>query len=82
MGWFDWLGSNTSNSPAPEPSKDGGYIAPDRSSRTQCWEARDAFFSCLDKNGILDSVKEDDKAKQFCAPELKQFEKDCAMSWV
>lgn len=80
MGWF---GSEKQTIPAaPEPSQDGGYIAPDRSARAQCWEGRDAFFRCLDRNGIMDSVKEDEKARQSCAPELKEFEKACAASWV
>lgn len=84
MGWF---GSSTSSSPpaavtAPEPSKDGGFIAPDRSARAQCWEGRDAFFRCLDRHGIIDSIKEGDKAGQACAAELKDFERSCASSWV
>lgn len=81
MGWF------ASDKPAdaiaaPEASKDGGYIAPDRSARAQCWEGRDAFFQCLEKNGIIDSVREDKKAKEACAAELKEFERTCAASWV
>lgn len=81
MGWF---GSNEAQTtpPAPEPSKDGGYIAPDRTARAQCWEGRDSFFRCLDRNGIVDSVKDDEKARQACAEELKEFEKGCASSWV
>lgn len=81
MGWFGLTKDKTS--PAdPEPSNDGGYIAPDRSSRAHCWEMRDEFFRCLDRNDILDSVKEDEKARKACAPELKEFEKACASSWV
>lgn len=81
MGWFS--SSPSSPSPAaPEPSKDGGYIAPDRTARAQCWEGRDSFFRCLDQHGIIDSVKEDDKAKKLCAKELREFEGACASSWV
>ncbi|CZT15211.1 related to Cytochrome c oxidase subunit 6B-like protein new16 [Ramularia collo-cygni] len=80
MGWFSSSPQNTLAS--PEPSKDGGYIAPDRTARAQCWEGRDSFFKCLDKNGIVDSVKEDEKARKLCAPELKEFEAACASSWV
>ena len=80
MGWFS--SGNNASPPTPKASNDGGYIAPDRSARTLCWEGRDAFFECLEKNGIIDSVKEDEKAKQLCAPELKEFEKQCAASWV
>ncbi|KAK4497280.1 hypothetical protein PRZ48_011730 [Zasmidium cellare] len=79
MGWFS---SDKTESPQMEPSKDGGYIAPDRTARAQCWDGRDNFFKCLDKHGIIDSVKEDEKAKKLCAPELKEFEKVCQGSWV
>ncbi len=81
MGWFGV--TSEKHSPAdPEPSNDGGYIAPDRSFRAQCYEARDSFFECLDKHDILDSVKEEEKTKQSCPAELKAFEKSCASSWV
>ena len=78
MGWF----SSGPAHAAPEPSKDGGFIAPDRSARQQCWEGRDAFFQCLDRNGIIDSVKEDAKTRKACAPELQAFEGARAESWV
>lgn len=78
MGWF----SSSSKPAAPEASNDGGYIAPDRTRRAQCWEGRDKFFQCLDRIGVIDSVKEDEKAKKSCAPELQEFEKACAESWV
>ena len=82
MGLTDWLGGSSSKPQPPEPSKDGGFIAPDRSAREQCWEGRDAFFQCLDRNGIIDSVKQDAEAHQKCSAELKQFERNCASSWV
>ncbi|KAK3677274.1 hypothetical protein LTR78_002812 [Recurvomyces mirabilis] len=77
-----WLSSDKSAVSAPEASQDGGYIAPDRSARQMCWDGRDSFFQCLERNGIVDSVKEDEKAKKMCSPELKEFEKHCASSWV
>ncbi|WPH04360.1 hypothetical protein R9X50_00725000 [Acrodontium crateriforme] len=80
MGWFG--ADKQPAHAAPEASSDGGFIAPDRTARAQCWEGRDAFFRCLDQNGIIDSVKEDGKAKEACAPELKQFEQTCASSWM
>lgn len=82
---MSWFGSGSNGKPAPtaaEASQDGGFIAPDRTSRQQCWDGRDSFFQCLDRNGIIDSVKEDEKARKLCAPELKEFEKYCASSWV
>lgn len=80
MSWFG--SSKDTTPPAPQASNDGGYIAPDRTSRQQCWDMRDQFFQCLDAHDILDSVKEDDKAKKVCGAELKGFERDCASSWV
>lgn len=77
MGWF---GSSEPKDDRPV-SKDG-YKAPDRNARTLCWDARDSFFDCLEKNGIIDSIKNADKAKEACSPQLQQFEKDCASSWV
>ena len=78
MGWL----SSTPKAAPPEASKDGGFIAPDRSTRQRCWEGRDSFFKCLDENGIIDSVKEHEKASKLCSPELKAFEGACADSWV
>ena len=78
MGWFD----GKTAPPPPKASTDGGFIAPDRSARQQCWDGRDGFFACLERNGIVDSVKEDEKARKACAPELKEFERVCASSWV
>lgn len=81
MGWFT---STTSSPkpPPPSPSQDGGYIAPDRTARQQCWDGRDAFFKCLEQHDIIDSVKEDEKARKLCPAELRAFEGVCAESWV
>lgn len=79
MGWFS---SSEPAAPTPAPSQDGGFIAPDRSARAQCWEGRDSFFNCLERNGIIDSVREDKKAREACPKELKEFEGACAQSWV
>ncbi|KAK4971245.1 hypothetical protein LTR66_011448 [Elasticomyces elasticus] len=80
MGWFS--SSDATAPTAPKPSSDGGYIAPDRNARAHCWEARDAFFQCLDRNSIIDSIKEKDKAAETCGKEGQVFEKNCASSWV
>jgi len=63
-------------------SKDGGRIAPDRNAREICYESRDIFFECLDKNDILDAIKEDDKVRRVCPQEVTAYEKDCARSWI
>lgn len=79
MGWFS---SDDNALTSPKPSSDGGFIAPDRSARALCWEGRDAFFECLERNGIIDSIKQSDKAGKECGKELQAFEKQCASSWV
>lgn len=57
---------------------------PKRSSREKCWESRDLFFACIDKQGI-DSPLDPKFAKTIkkeCDSEDKQFSKDCVASWV
>lgn len=66
----------------PAPSADGAYIAPDRNARAHCWEARDTFFACLERNDIVDSIKEKEKAGSVCGNEDREFGKECAKSWV
>jgi hypothetical protein len=78
MGWLPWSSGDSSKTAA----SDGGRIAPDRTSRARCWEGRDLFFACLDKNDILDGIKEDGKARQKCAKEVAEFEAACSQSWV
>ncbi|RJE20115.1 hypothetical protein PHISCL_07545 [Aspergillus sclerotialis] len=78
MGWLPW----SSSTPETPKSSDGGRIAPDRSSRERCYEGRDLFFSCLDKNDILDSVKNDKEARRKCGKEIAEFESVCSRAWV
>ncbi|EAQ83200.1 hypothetical protein CHGG_09604 [Chaetomium globosum CBS 148.51] len=59
-----------------------GAVAPSRAERARCWEARDAYFACLDASGIVDAVKDDKKAAAACGAESGRFEKDCAAQWV
>lgn len=75
MGWFSWSSDETKSS-------DGGRIAPDRSSRERCWEGRDRFFACLDRNNILDAVKDDKEARRKCGKEAEEFDGACAKAWV
>ncbi|KAJ5748908.1 uncharacterized protein N7511_010604 [Penicillium nucicola] len=77
MGWSPWSSGDSKNA-----ASDGGRIAPDRTSRARCWEGRDSFFACLDKNDILDGIKEDKKARQKCVKEVEEFEAACSQSWV
>jgi cytochrome c oxidase assembly factor 6 len=81
MGLFDWFTSAESKR-AEEVRT--GVVAPAREERKKCWEARDTFYSCLDKNDVIDSLSGDGKrtAEKQCAQESRQFEQDCASSWV
>lgn len=79
MGLFS-TGATADSS--PEPSTDGPIQAPTRSERAHCWEARDAFFKCLDHHSIIDSIKEHSLAGERCGIEGQAFERDCASSWV
>ncbi|KAI9738219.1 MAG: hypothetical protein M1834_008717 [Cirrosporium novae-zelandiae] len=81
MGFFS-SGPKPGTPEAPKATHDGAYIAPDRSKRAHCWEARDIYFGCLTKNNIIDSIKEKDNADRLCSKESQQFDKDCATSWV
>ncbi|GAD93258.1 hypothetical protein ANI_1_1638144 [Paecilomyces variotii No. 5] len=77
MGWLPW----SSGSESPKAS-DGGRIAPDRSSREQCYIGRDMFFSCLDRNDIVDAIKHDKDARRKCGKEIAEFETACSKTWV
>lgn len=79
MGWLPW--SSGDNKASPKAS-DGGRIAPDRSSRARCWDGRDKFFACLDRNEILDAIKDDKEARRKCAKEVEEFEAACSQTWV
>jgi cytochrome c oxidase assembly factor 6 len=78
MGWFSF----GSSGPQSEKAADGGRIAPDRSSREQCYNGRDLFFSCLDRNDIIDAIKNDGEARKKCAKEIAEFESACSKTWV
>ncbi len=79
MGLFS---TGATATPGPKASTDGAFEAPNRTERAHCWEARDAFFNCLDKHSIVDSIKEATAAGEKCGRENQTFEKDCASSWV
>ncbi|RKU44501.1 hypothetical protein DL546_005362 [Coniochaeta pulveracea] len=59
-----------------------GAVAPLRTERAKCYVARDAYFACLDKNNIIDALKDEKAAAKACGEESKEFEKDCATAWV
>ncbi|GAA5849833.1 hypothetical protein JCM8547_000580 [Rhodosporidiobolus lusitaniae] len=72
MGWF-----SSSASPSASTAKEEG-AAPDRSARAQCWDSRDAYFACLDRNGVQVPGQEDGKCKR----EDGEYRGKCAGSWV
>ncbi|KAL8917062.1 MAG: hypothetical protein Q9208_008178 [Pyrenodesmia sp. 3 TL-2023] len=83
MGLFSSSSSSSTSSPTPpKPTSDGAFIAPDRSARDRCYEARDAFFACLNRAGIVDSIKESDAAGRECGALEKGMGRECAASWV
>jgi cytochrome c oxidase assembly factor 6 len=65
MGWF---GSGKAEKPN----------ATSREDRSKCWEARDAYFSCLDAAEVVVAGTEGSK----CAGQRKLYEQNCAKSWV
>lgn len=80
MGWF-----GSSENDGVKKTSGGAFEKPSRTNRQKCYESRDAFFECLDKNNILDSInsqKGRDAAKKACGAEDVVFEKNCAHSWV
>lgn len=70
MGFFS---SSESTSDAPDLTK--------KSARKTCWDARDKYFGCLDKNDILDPRK-DANASKVCKTEETDFDSKCIKSWV
>lgn len=77
-----WLPFSSGAKPGPTPSSDGGFIAPDRTERAMCWEARDGYYACLDKQQIVDPITNAKQATDACGSQEKDFEKNCAQSWV
>ncbi|KAH6615568.1 cytochrome oxidase c subunit VIb-domain-containing protein [Chaetomium sp. MPI-SDFR-AT-0129] len=81
MGLFDYF---TSSSPADKRATEvrTGAVAPTRAERDRCWVARDAYFACLDANGIVDALKDEKAAAKACGSAGEGFERDCAAQWV
>lgn len=79
MGLFDYF-RNESDRRADEVRS--GAVAPSRSERQRCYIARDAYFACLDANGIIDAVKDEKRAAKACGAQSADFERDCAAQWV
>ncbi|KAK2763788.1 hypothetical protein FQN54_009405 [Arachnomyces sp. PD_36] len=86
MGIWPFSSSTQSTGPTSPPSSDGGLIAPSRSSRQQCYIARDTFFTCLDAHSILDAVDPKSEggkeARRKCGEEVAEFERACSATWA
>lgn len=82
MGLFSASPPSSTTLASPAESTDGAYIAPDRNARAHCWAARDNFFACLERNNIVDSIREKEKAGSACGAEDTDFGRECAKSWV
>ncbi|KAI9728398.1 MAG: hypothetical protein M1828_003798 [Chrysothrix sp. TS-e1954] len=79
MSWF--RSSEKPQDVSSNPTT-GDYKPMQRSERKACWEARDSYFACLDKNSILDALAEKDAAAKKCGSQSQRFETDCASSWI
>jgi len=79
MGLLDFLSSPTDKRAEEVRS---GAVAPLKSERQRCYLARDAYFTCLDANNIVDALKDDKAAAKACGPQSRDFERDCASQWV
>jgi len=75
MFGFDSSSSSASSSSSSTPVQ---AAAPNREERAACWTARDAYFTCLDQNGVI--AAGDDKGP--CQREKKGYEGSCSRSWV
>ncbi|KAK9471006.1 cytochrome oxidase c subunit VIb-domain-containing protein [Dipodascopsis tothii] len=53
-----------------------------RASREKCWESRDLFTACLDREKIVDAFAQEADVKAKCNAENTAFERDCIVSWV
>ena len=84
MSWL-WGSSSSPSTDGVKKTSGGAFESPSRTNRKKCYEARDSFFECLDKNNILDSINTKsgrEKAETFCSQFDKEFEANCAHSWV
>lgn len=56
---------------------------PNKTKRKICWDSRDKFFECLEKNKILNSLdpKKTEEVESNCGSERAQFQSNCVASW-
>lgn len=84
MAWLPAWGSTTKpeGAPSSDSIKSEEYRPPGRQTRAKCWDSRDVFNECLNRNNILDAIKDKEAADKACGKESDLFEKNCASSWV
>ncbi|SCV74413.1 BQ2448_6845 [Microbotryum intermedium] len=72
--------SSSSSTPSSAPAAGSPGSIPDRSARQACWDHRDAYFGCLEKNNII--VPGSERESGLCQAEREGYEGRCAQSWV
>ncbi|KAJ7765846.1 cytochrome oxidase c subunit VIb-domain-containing protein [Mycena maculata] len=70
MGWWPFGSSGSAVLEDPNP--------PTRQERQKCWEARDAYFACLDGVGVVKAGTEG----KACLVENRVYQQTCAQSWI
>lgn len=55
---------------------------PDKDQRKQCWDDRDNYWACLDKNAPTFSSTSGAAEPKACLALRKLFEKSCPGQWV
>jgi cytochrome c oxidase assembly factor 6 len=74
--------SRRSSSRESRDSREMGDGIPLRGQRQVCYQARDAFFKCCDKNNIENPLRDVGEVQGLCKAEKEKFEKDCISTWV
>ncbi|KAF8975975.1 cytochrome oxidase c subunit VIb-domain-containing protein [Cyathus striatus] len=59
-------------------SKQDDTVAISRQDRKKCWDSRDVYYACLDGAGVVKAGTEG----SACSKQLKEYEKNCAKSWI
>ena len=78
MFGFGSSSSSSSSASSSSSTTPTAGAAPNREERAACWTARDAYFTCLDQNGVISAGDE----KGPCQREKKGYEGSCSRSWV
>jgi cytochrome c oxidase assembly factor 6 len=65
-------------------STETAKIAPNRSKREKCWDARDKYLDCLEVNKVENPLEDkyQDVLKKNCSAQEVNFQANCAKSWV